>query len=324
MSILPDLKERFARPWPGWSTIRPSWSNWSAAARTRSSAITRPTWPCRLAKRLRPAAARRGRRDRRPARRGRSLRSRRRSPARASSICGSATTGWPSGFRRPSSDPRLGVAPVARPRTFVIDFSAPNVAKPMHVGHIRSTVIGDALCRVLRFLGHKVISDNHIGDWGTQFGMILYGYKQFPRRGSLSAESRRGACPALSAGPQLMDERRNPRRRTSRQRASKRIAHFAGRIGKPAGPSKRPCWPKPPSCTPAMPKTAAFGPSSCRAAKTRSSGCTGGWASRSTTRWARAFTRTGWPRWSRNCSAAASPAKATAPSASFSTASKRR
>ena len=61
----------------------------------------------------------------------------------------------------------------------MIDFSAPNVAKPMHVGHIRSTVIGDALCRVLRFLGHKVISDNHIGDWGTQFGMILYGYKNF-------------------------------------------------------------------------------------------------------------------------------------------------
>ncbi len=76
-------------------------------------------------------------------------------------------------------DPRLGVAAVARPRTFVIDFSAPNVAKPMHVGHIRSTVIGDALCRVLRFLGHAVISDNHIGDWGTQFGMILYGYKHF-------------------------------------------------------------------------------------------------------------------------------------------------
>jgi arginyl-tRNA synthetase len=76
-------------------------------------------------------------------------------------------------------DPQLGVAPVAQPRTFVIDFSAPNVAKPMHVGHIRSTVIGDALCRVLRFLGHSVISDNHIGDWGTQFGMILYGYKHF-------------------------------------------------------------------------------------------------------------------------------------------------
>ncbi|MBU4272533.1 MAG: arginine--tRNA ligase [Planctomycetes bacterium] len=75
--------------------------------------------------------------------------------------------------------PRLGVAPVTKPRTFVVDYSAPNVAKPMHVGHIRSTVIGDALCRVLRFLGHRAISDNHIGDWGTQFGMILYGYKHF-------------------------------------------------------------------------------------------------------------------------------------------------
>lgn len=76
-------------------------------------------------------------------------------------------------------DPRIGISPVAAPRTYVIDYSAPNVAKPMHVGHIRSTVIGDALCRTLRFLGHRVISDNHIGDWGTQFGMILYGYKHF-------------------------------------------------------------------------------------------------------------------------------------------------
>jgi len=77
------------------------------------------------------------------------------------------------------ADPRLGVPRVDRPRTYVIDYSAPNVAKPMHVGHIRSTVIGDSLCRVLRFLGHTVVSDNHIGDWGTQFGMIIYGYKHF-------------------------------------------------------------------------------------------------------------------------------------------------
>lgn len=77
------------------------------------------------------------------------------------------------------NDERLGVAPVASPRSYVVDYSAPNVAKPMHVGHIRSTVIGDSLVRVLRFLGHRVTSDNHIGDWGTQFGMILYGYKHF-------------------------------------------------------------------------------------------------------------------------------------------------
>ncbi len=74
---------------------------------------------------------------------------------------------------------RLGVEQTCRPLTFVIDYSAPNVAKPMHVGHIRSTVIGDALAKILRFLGHQVITDNHIGDWGTQFGMIIYGYKHF-------------------------------------------------------------------------------------------------------------------------------------------------
>jgi arginyl-tRNA synthetase len=77
------------------------------------------------------------------------------------------------------NDERLGVPPVEKPRTYVIDYSSPNVAKPMHVGHIRSTVIGDALDRTLRFLGHKVVSDNHLGDWGTQFGMVIYGYKHF-------------------------------------------------------------------------------------------------------------------------------------------------
>jgi arginyl-tRNA synthetase len=75
------------------------------------------------------------------------------------------------------ADDRLGVPPVEEPKTIVIDFSAPNVAKPMHVGHIRSTIIGDALARVARFLGHHVITDNHIGDWGTQFGMIIHGWK---------------------------------------------------------------------------------------------------------------------------------------------------
>jgi len=82
-------------------------------------------------------------------------------------------------LRAAVSDPRLGIAEVDKPRTFVIDYSAPNVAKPMHVGHIRSTVIGNSLYRTLRFLGHRVIGDNHLGDWGTQFGMIIYGYKHF-------------------------------------------------------------------------------------------------------------------------------------------------
>ena len=64
----------------------------------------------------------------------------------------------------------------AAPRTAVIDFSSPNVAKPMHVGHIRSTVLGSCLARTLRLLGHRVITDNHIGDWGTQFGILLVGW----------------------------------------------------------------------------------------------------------------------------------------------------
>lgn len=77
------------------------------------------------------------------------------------------------------SDDDLGVTKAESPRTVVVDFSSPNVAKPMHVGHIRSTVIGDALSKIHRFLGHNVITDNHLGDWGTQFGMIIYGYKHF-------------------------------------------------------------------------------------------------------------------------------------------------
>ena len=72
----------------------------------------------------------------------------------------------------------LFFAQAASPKTVVIDFSSPNVAKPMHVGHIRSTGIGDALQRTLRLLGHRVISDNHIGDWGTQFGMLIFGWKR--------------------------------------------------------------------------------------------------------------------------------------------------
>jgi arginyl-tRNA synthetase len=83
----------------------------------------------------------------------------------------------------------LFFALVANPRTIVIDFSSPNVAKPMHVGHIRSTGIGDALQRVLRLLGHNVISDNHIGDWGTQFGKLLLGWKQILDRGALERDA---------------------------------------------------------------------------------------------------------------------------------------
>ncbi len=66
----------------------------------------------------------------------------------------------------------IGVEKVAEPKTIVVDFSCPNIAKEMHVGHLRSTIIGDCICRVLRFLGHDVKPQNHIGDWGTQFGML--------------------------------------------------------------------------------------------------------------------------------------------------------
>lgn len=76
----------------------------------------------------------------------------------------------------------------ADPKTVVIDFSSPNVAKPMHVGHIRSTILGDSLARVLRLLGHRVITDNHIGDWGTQFGKLLVGWKKHLDRQALKAE----------------------------------------------------------------------------------------------------------------------------------------
>jgi arginyl-tRNA synthetase len=77
------------------------------------------------------------------------------------------------------TDKKLGVQPIARPRKFIVDYSSPNVAKPMHVGHIRSTVIGDAIAKILKFVGHDVVTDNHLGDWGTQFGIIIYGYKHF-------------------------------------------------------------------------------------------------------------------------------------------------
>jgi arginyl-tRNA synthetase len=76
------------------------------------------------------------------------------------------------------TDARLGVDAVCSPRTIVLDFSAPNVAKPMHIGHIRSTILGDSLSRIARFLGHKVITDNHIGDWGTQFCIVTWAWKQ--------------------------------------------------------------------------------------------------------------------------------------------------
>ena len=86
------------------------------------------------------------------------------------------------------ADDRLGVPLASKAQTIVVDFSAPNVAKPMHVGHIRSTIIGDSLSRIAQFLGHTVIKDNHIGDWGTQFGMIIHGWKTVLNEDDLKAD----------------------------------------------------------------------------------------------------------------------------------------
>jgi len=77
------------------------------------------------------------------------------------------------------SDKKLGLPNLGKNQTVIIDYSSPNVAKPMHIGHIRSTVIGNALDRLYRALGYNVIADNHLGDWGTQFGLIILGYREF-------------------------------------------------------------------------------------------------------------------------------------------------
>lgn len=73
----------------------------------------------------------------------------------------------------------LGIPQPGKGKTVIIDYSSPNVAKPMHIGHIRSTVIGNAIDRLLRALGYTVIADNHLGDWGTQFGILIMGYRHF-------------------------------------------------------------------------------------------------------------------------------------------------
>ena len=77
------------------------------------------------------------------------------------------------------TDPHFGVEQIGDGKTVIIDYSSPNVAKPMHIGHIRSTVIGNAIDRLFRFRGFNVIADNHLGDWGTQFGLMLIGFRNF-------------------------------------------------------------------------------------------------------------------------------------------------
>jgi arginyl-tRNA synthetase len=83
---------------------------------------------------------------------------------------------------------RDGVPRTERPERVIVDFSGPNIAKQMHVGHLRSTIIGDSLVRTLRFLGHEVIGDNHLGDWGTQFGLLIVGMRTFGDEAALASE----------------------------------------------------------------------------------------------------------------------------------------
>ena len=82
-------------------------------------------------------------------------------------------------IERLEKDPNFGTEQVGEGKTVILDYSSPNIAKSMHIGHIRSTVIGNAIDRLYRFLGYKVIADNHLGDWGTQFGLMLVGYREF-------------------------------------------------------------------------------------------------------------------------------------------------
>ena len=128
-------------------------------------------------------------------------------------------------------DPDLGIPKVSHPETTVIDFSSPNIAKAMHVGHIRSTLLGDSLARLLQRLGHRVTRVNHLGDWGTQFGKLLLAYRaagrppiradqaidqleEFYKKGHLEAESdpakmaqARAELAALQAGdPERMQD----------------------------------------------------------------------------------------------------------------------
>ena len=87
-----------------------------------------------------------------------------------------------------AADPKLGIEAAPKAKTYVIDYSSPNVAKPLHVGHLRSTVIGDAITRILRYLGHTVVTDNHLGDWGTQFGMLIHGYRNYLDQAAYDAD----------------------------------------------------------------------------------------------------------------------------------------
>ncbi len=121
------------------------------------------------------------------------------------------------------ADPeRLGLEKMETPRRVVIDLSGPNIAKPMHVGHLRSTIIGDCLARVARFAGYEVVTDNHLGDWGTQFGKVIYGWKNFLSRAALIADPLAELVRVYQLASSLAEL--NPNEETARQLAEMRAA----------------------------------------------------------------------------------------------------
>ena len=148
---------------------------------------------------------------------------------------------WVAGTLRDLlSEEQLGLVAPERRKTVVIDYSSPNVAKPMHVGHIRSTVIGESLARIFDALGHTVIRDNHLGDWGSQFGMILWGWKNH------GDEARFAADPVLELARLY------------------RLAQSEIKAGR--AEVEEAAAPRQPSCTRATPRTGHSGSGSCRTA----------------------------------------------------------
>ena len=121
-------------------------------------------------------------------------------------------------------DERCQIAKVKSDKPIIIDFSSPNVAKPMHVGHIRSTVIGDSLARILKFLGYHVITDNHLGDWGTQFGIIIYGYKHFGEASVVESDPVNELSKLYRLVNQLVDYRKAVKTREDLQQAVKQAS----------------------------------------------------------------------------------------------------
>jgi arginyl-tRNA synthetase len=114
-----------------------------------------------------------------------------------------------------AASPTMGLDPLAEPQTVVIDYSSPNIAKRMHVGHLRSTIIGDALARMYRFMGWRVIADNHVGDWGTPFGKLIVAWRLWRDDAAYAqdpvAELQRlyqAFGPAADADPELLSQAR--------------------------------------------------------------------------------------------------------------------